>query len=272
MKNCSARMLVFLLALCDTAAGAAATKPMTAQAWLAAVPPLPSTAEEAHAQWTDSGGTLKPGPAFERVSDGIRTQVTVLSRPTQGGGGGTRGSLSAPDQALVAQITVFPSAATVLQNIQATRAAQAALVQKWRAELNALEQHRLQERGALPACHNEAGAPSQLAIRDVERSYAQRKIAIAARYLAQFHGLVTQMKLAVAPRIEHGDAAMAAWAHLHDAGIKAQLAPLARGAATDALQDVGLVQNFIQDTSLLAARPVADRNALERVYAQAAGC
>jgi hypothetical protein len=271
MRGSSARVLVFLFALCDTGAGAAGTKPMTAQAWLAAVPPLPSTAEAAYAQWTDIGGTLKPGPAFEKVSDGIKTQMLVLARPTQAAGG-TGAPLSAHDQALVSQVTVFPSSAIVLQNIQATRTAQAALLQKWHAELNALEQHRLQERSALPACHNEAGAPSQIAIRDVERSYAQRKIAIAARYLAEFQPLVAQMKLAVAPRIEHGDVVMAAWAQLHDMGTKAQLAPFAHGTESDALQDVGLVQNFIQDTSLLAARPVAERRALERVYAQAGGC
>jgi hypothetical protein len=264
-------MLVLLIALGDTSAGGAGTKPMTAQAWLAAVPELPSTAEAAYAQWTDISGTLKPGPAFEKVSDGVKAQVVVLSRPTQAETD-TRGSASAQDRALVAQITVFQATATVLQNIQAARIAQASLVQKWRAELNALEQHRLQERSALPACHNEASAPSQIAIRDVERAYAQRKIAIAARYLAQFQPLVTQLKLAVAPRIEHGDRVMAAWAQLHDAGIKAQLGPAAHGAAADALQDVVSVENFIQDASLLAARPEADRKALERVYAQAGGC
>jgi hypothetical protein len=271
MRASSARILVLCFALCDAAAGAAGTKPTSAQAWLAAVPELPSTAEAAYAQWTDISGTLKPGPAFEKITEGIRTQVQVLSRPTQAEGG-TRSPSSAHDKALVAQVTAFPATATVLQNIQAVRTAQTALVQKWRAELNALEQHRLRERGALPACHNEAGAPSQIAIRDVERAYAQRKIAIAARYLAQFQLLVAQLKGAVAPRIEHGDQVMAAWAQLHDAGIKAQLGPAAHGAAADALQDVLLVESFIQDTSLLAARPEADRKALERVYAQAGGC
>jgi hypothetical protein len=80
------------------------------------------------------------------------------------------------------------------------------------------------------------------------------------------------MKTAVAPRIEHGDSVMAAWAQLHDPGIRAQLAPLAHGAQSDALRDVELVQNYMEDASLLAARAVADLNAMERVYAQAAGC
>jgi hypothetical protein len=269
MRPAPARMLVCLIALCDSAAGAVGTKQMTAQAWLAAVPPLPTAAADAYAQWTDVGGTLKPGPAFQKVSDGIRTEVMALSRPTQPTG---HSGASKHDQALVSQVTVFPSTASVLQNIQAARTAQAALLQKWRAELNALEQHRLQERGALPPCHNEAGAPSQMAIRDVERAYAQQRIAIAGRYLSEFQPLVTQMKTAVAPRIEHGDSVMAAWAQLRDPGIRAELAPVAHGAESDALRDVGSLQIYIEDVSQLAARPVADLNALQRVYVQAAGC
>lgn len=270
MRTGPARMLVFLVALWDVAGGAD-TKPMTAQAWLAAVPSLPSTAEEAYAEWTDVSGALRPGPAFQKVTDGIKTQMLDLSRPYQSTTG-AGGPMSAHDQALVSQVTVFPATVAVLQNIQATRTAQVALMQEWRAELNTLEQRRLRERGALPACHNEAGAPSQIAIRDVERSFAQQRIAVATRYLAQFQPLVAQLKSAVAPRIEHGDSALAAWAQLRNVRIKVELAPVAHGAESDALQDVGLVQNFIEDVSQLAARPVADRRALDRVYAEAGGC
>jgi hypothetical protein len=263
-------MLVLLVALCD-AAGAADTKPMTAQVWLAAVPQLPSTAESAYAEWTDVSGELRPGPAFEKVTAGIKAQTLDLSRPYQSTAG-AGGASSAHDQALVSQITVFPATATVVQNVQATRTAQAALVQKWRAELNTLEQRRLQERSALPACRNEAGAPSQIAIRDVERAFAEQRIAVANRYLAQYQTLVAQLKSAVAPRIEHGDSALAAWSRLRNARLKVELAPAAHGAASDALQDVELVQSFIEEASKLAARPVAERHALERVYAQASGC
>jgi hypothetical protein len=269
MRPAAASMLVCVAALCNLAAGVVGTKPTTAQTWLAAVPKLPTTSEDAYAQWTDVGGTLKPGVAFQKVSDGIKAELLALSRPAPPP---ERGGLSKHDQALVSQITVFPSTASVLQNIQAARTAQAALLQKWHAELNGLEQHRLQDRSALPPCHNEAGAPSQIAIRDVERSYAQQRAAIAAKYLAAFQPLVTQMETAVAPRIEHGDSVLAAWAQLRDTGTKAELAPVAHGVEGDALQDVGSVQSFMEDISQLAARPVADRKALERVYAQASGC
>jgi hypothetical protein len=265
-----APVLICLAALCG-AVEAAAQKPKTAQAWLAVVSPLPATAKAAYSQWIDVGSTLKPGPTAEKVTDGIKAEVMTLARPVQAAGGTGR-PLSAKDQALVDKIFVFPGNSGAQQKIQAARAAQAALEQKWHAELNALEQRRLLERSALPACRNEAGAPSQSAIRDVEQAYAQAKIAIADRYLAQSQPLVEQVLAAVAARIQHGDAVMAAWTQLRNPGMRAQLAPLAGGAESNALLDVELVQSYIQDISKLAARPVADRRALDRVYALAKGC
>jgi hypothetical protein len=80
------------------------------------------------------------------------------------------------------------------------------------------------------------------------------------------------MLAAVAPRITHGDSVMAAWEELQNPSAQAQLAPIARSAETDALHDVEQVQSFIQAISKQAARPVADRKAIGRVYAQAKGC
>jgi hypothetical protein len=243
--------------------------PQNAQAWLSAVPPLPATAEQAYSQWTDFGGSvLRPGPAFQKVTDGLRARQNELSRPFEASGAGGGGS--AHDQALVPQITLSPSTSTVEQAIQAVRKDEAALLQKWRGELGTLEQRRLEERSALPACRN--GPPSQLAIRDVERAYSQQKIAIAARYLTEVQPLVARMSAAIAARVERGDAAMSAWNQLRNQGIKAQLAPAAHGAEIDALQDVESLQNLIKDVSQMAARSEADRKALERVYAQAGGC
>jgi len=263
--------LCVCLAVLATAAWAAGSKSMTAQDWLAAVPPLPATAEDAYAQWVDVSGSLRPGSAFEKVADGIKAQSMALARPTQSGAA-AGGALSAHDQALVASIAAFPDSAVVARNTQAARTAQEALLQKWRAELATLEQHRLLERSALPACRNEAGAPSQLAIRAVELSYARQKLAVAKRYLSLFQPLVAQMKAAVTPRIQHADAAMAAWSQLHNAGAKTQLAATARNAQTDALQDVGAVQEFIEQISQMAAKGVEEKNAMERVYALAQGC
>jgi hypothetical protein len=271
MRKRSGSVLIWAIALWSAAASPALETPSTAKAWLEQVPALPTTAESAYSQWVDVSGTLKPGPAFEKVADGIKSEVLILARPVPAPTE-RQALVSVTDRQLADGITVFAGAATVDQNIQAARTAMMALQQKWGAELGVLERHRLEERSALPACRNEAGAPSQIAIRDVERAYSSRKIEITQRYLAEFDPLVKQLLAAVTPRIEYGDATMRAWARLHNASLKAQLAPVAHGAETDALQDVGAVLDRVQSISKLAARPVADLKALERVYAQAKGC
>jgi hypothetical protein len=275
MRMKPAHLLACAMSLCS-AVGAASpiamsAQAMSAQAWLSRVPPLPATADAAYAQWVDISGGLKPGPASDQVSGGIKAEVLSLSRPVEPPAS-SGGPLSAHDQVLTGKISVFPDTAAVLQRIQAARVVQAALLQKWHAELNALEQQRVKARGALPACHNEAGTPSQASIRDVEQSFSQQKIEIAVRYLAQFQPLLDQLLAAVSPRIAHGDAVMDAWTKLRSQSKKAELAPLAHGSENDALLDVALVQNSIQDVSKLAARSISERNALGRVYANAKGC
>jgi hypothetical protein len=268
MRMQFARVLIIAVAVYGAAAY---SQNLPAQAWLARIPPLPTTAPKAYAQWIDTGSVLKPGPEFEKVREGIKTQSLMLSRPTQPAAGGT-GNLSRKDQALVEKISVFPDTARLLRDIQAARTAQAAISQQWQAELRSLEQSRIRERGALPACHNEAGAPSQAAIRDVELAYAQRKIDIAGRYLEKSQPVVQQLLAAVSPRIEHGDAVMDAWNRLNSPGARAQLAPVAHSAESDALLDVGLVEDLVQEASKQAAKAIADQNAIGRVYAQAKGC
>jgi hypothetical protein len=265
-----ARKLACVLALCS-AGSAASPGPMSAREWLSRVPPLPATADGAYAQWVDISGALKPGLASDQVSDGIKAEVLSLARPVQSPIR-SDGPLSPHDKNLVEKISVFPDTAAVLQKIQAARTTQAQMLQSWRSELNSLEQRRLQARGALPACHNDAGTPSQASIRDVEQSISQQKIEIAVRYLGQFQPLFEQLLAAVSPRIEHGDAAMDAWTKLRNLGKKTELAPVARGSESDALLDVASIQSYIQDVSKQAARPVAERNALARVYAHATGC
>jgi hypothetical protein len=270
MRTKSAQVLACAVVLCSAVA-AASPSSMSAQAWLSRVPPLPATADAAYAQWVDISGGLKPGPASDQVSDGLKAEVLSLSRPVQPPVG-SAGPLSAHDKALLEKVAVFPDTGAVLQKIQAARTAQAALLQKWHAELIALEQRRVQARGALPACHDEASTPSQAAIRDVEQSFSQQKGEIAARYLAQFQPLLEQLLAAVSPRIQHGDTVMDAWTELRNPARKAELAPLAHAAEIDALLDVALIQNSIQDVSKLAAHTISERNALGRVYAHAQGC
>jgi hypothetical protein len=265
-------VLVFAAVLCSAAVVSAAQRVVPAEAWLARLPPLPATAEAAYALWIDASDGLKPGPQLEKVRDGIKSEVLLLSRAVEAPTG-IQGPVSRHDQVLMGRISAFSGTAEVLQNIEAARTAQAALIQKWNAELHALEQRRLNDRGALPACHNEAaGAPSQLAIREVELAYVQQKAALAAHYLEQFQPVQQQMLAAVSPRIRHGDAVMAAWEDLQNPVTQAQVAPVARAAEADALLDVVQVADFIQAVSKQAARPVADRKAVERVYARAKGC
>jgi hypothetical protein len=265
-----ARVLACLGALCS-AVGAASPSPTSAQDWLARVPALPATADAAYTQWVDISGSLKPSPGSDQVTDGIRAEVLSLSRtvPVPSGRGAP---LSEHDKTLLQTITVFPDTVMVLQKVQAARTTQADLLQKWHAELNALEQQRVRARGALPACHDESGTPSQASIRDVELSFSQQKTEIAVRYLAEFQPLVDQLLAAVSPRIEHGDRVMEAWTKLRNPGKKAELAPVAHGSENDALLDVALVQNYIEAVSKLAAHPISERNALSRVYAHAKGC
>jgi hypothetical protein len=244
---------------------------MSAQDWLSRVPPLPATAESAYAQWTDVSGVLTPNALSAKVSDGIKNEVLVLARVMELPASSS-GPLSARDKALAGKITVFPETGAVLQKIQGARTDEAALLQKWHAELNSLEQRRIQARSALPACHNEAGTPSQASIRDVEQTFSKEKVEIALRYLAEFQPRLEQLLAAVSARIAHGDATLSAWNGLGNPFRKAQLAPLARGSEIDALQDVALIQSYIQDISKLAARSISERNALQRVYANVKGC
>lgn len=264
-------MLVCAIALCSAVAFAASSVRMSAQEWLAKVPPLPATAETAYAQWLDVSGGLAPNAAAQKVTDGIKNEALSLARPIEPPTG-QGGPPSARDQALEAKIQVFADTGAVLQKIRAAQTDQAALLQKWHAELNALEQRRVLARSALPACHNETGMPSQAAVRDIELGFSKEKIEIALHYLADFQPRVDKLLAAVSPRIAHGDATLSAWEKLGSPFKRAELAPVARGAESDALGDVALLQSYIQQVSKLAARSISERNALQRVYANAKGC
>lgn len=266
----AAPVLVCAIALCS-AVGAAAPAMGSAQGWLAQVSPLPATAESAYAQWTDVSGGLTPNAASQKVTDGIKAEVLSLARPVEPPKG-PGGPASARDRTLAEKIDVFADTGAVLQKIQAARSDQAALLQKWHAELNSLEQRRIRARSALPACHNETGTPSQASIRDVEGAFSKERIEIALRYLADFQPRLDKLLAALSPRIAHGDAAIAAWNKLGSPFKRAELAHTARSAESDALLDVALIQGYIQEVSKLAARSISERNAQQRVYANAKGC
>ncbi len=81
-----------------------------------------------------------------------------------------------------------------------------------------------------------------------------------------------ELLAAVSPRIAYSDATLRAWNQLSNPFKRAELAPVAHGAESDALLDVALIQSYIQEASKLAARSIAERNAMQRVYANARGC
>jgi hypothetical protein len=270
MRTKLAHVFACAFALCSEA-GTAAPAMLSAQEWLSQVPPLPATADSAYAQWLDVSGGLTPNAASEKVTEGIKAEVLSLARKVEPPAGSGR-ALSARDTALAGKISVFPQTAAVLQKIQAARAEQAAALQKWHADLNSLEQRRIQARSALPACHNEAAVPSQASIRAVESTFAQQKTEIAVRYLAEFQPRLDSLLAAVSPRIAHGDATLSAWNKLSNPFQRAQLAPVAHGAESDALLDVAAIQSYIQEVSKLAARSISERNAMQRVYANPRGC
>lgn len=269
MKSNLSHMLC-AFALCSAVEAAAPTM-LSAQDWLSQVPTLPATAEAAYSQWSDVSGVLTPNATSQKVSAGIKAEVLALARAVEPPPG-VSGGLNAHDKALVEKIAVFADTGGVLQKVKAAQTEQAAQLQKWHAELNSLEQRRVRARGALPACHNEASTPSQASIRDVEQAFAQERVEIAVRYLGDFQPRLEQLLAAVSPQIAHGDATMSAWNKLGNPFKRAELAPLAHGAEIDALQDVALVQGYIQEVSKLAARSISERNALQRVYAEAKGC
>ena len=271
MRTKPAYVLVCAFVLCS-AVGVAAAAGSSAQDWLSRVPPLPATAESAYAQWVDVSGGLTPNAASDKVTESIEAEALSLERAVPMPSSGSHVALSARDRALVEKIDIFSDTGAVQQKVHAIRTEQSALLQKWHAELNSLEQRRIRARGALPACHNDAGTPSQASIRDVEESFSKEKLEIAVRYLAAFQPQLDKLLTAVSPRIAHGDATLSAWNELSNPFKKAQLAPVARGAERDALLDVALIQRYIQDISKLAARSIVERNALQRVYANAKGC
>src|SRR5579872_1865343 len=123
---------VCIAAVCALAHSA--EPPRTAQAWLAALPPLPATAEQAYAQWSDAGGTLTPAPASEKIAAQLRAQILSLARPIISTTTSSR-TVSTHDQALLRQITEFPATAALQRDIQAARRSREVLEQKWHGEL-----------------------------------------------------------------------------------------------------------------------------------------
>jgi len=182
------------------------------------------------------------------------------------------GPISAHDQALVRRIGPYPGTVQVEQDVQKLRSQEIALEQQWNAEAEAIGKQEQAAESALPICHNEAGEPSDIAVREVRLSYASKSIDLANKYLPKFEPLVQQLRATLGQRIDYGDDAMVAWSQIQSPTYKQQMSTAAHGAENTGLGDVGLMESFIKDPSKKAAQAVADKKNIERVYANAKGC
>jgi len=147
-----------------------------------------------------------------------------------------------------------------------------AIEAQWDSEAAPLTAQESAAEQKLPVCPGEASIPSDLDVSKVKLDYADKRVAIAGEYLSKFVPLVEKMKVAVQPEIDFGDDAVAAWSQIQDPALKQQVSDSAHGAEQQGFGDVGTVEGFVKSISEKAAQTVADKNAIQRKYANATGC
>jgi hypothetical protein len=141
-----------------------------------------------------------------------------------------------------------------------------------RKDDQAIDAQEAAARGKLPVCPGEAGEPSSLALRNVARAYVPKHAAVAQTYLAKFAPLIQQMRQTVAPEVSHGDAVFATWNRLENPDLKQRVAASASAAVGNAYTDVTQLAGFVSAPSRQAAQVIANKDAIERLYANASGC
>ena len=127
-------------------------------------------------------------------------------------------------------------------------------------------------RSKLPQCPGPIGGTSEIALRNLARSYYPKHIGLAEQYLAKIGPMAQQLRAVLAPEVANADAAVSAWSQIQNPALKQQLAGSASGIANTGYGDVTYLIAFVSDTSKRAAQAVADKNATERRYAAAKGC
>jgi hypothetical protein len=245
----------------------------TGAAFLARVPGLPANAQAAYAMWNDRNGDLTIGAPFKALEADLQKTMTT-GMPGQDAGAPQMGAaaVSPGDIALTKQIQFYPATVQIMQKTVAIQNASAALQAQWDKDAAALATAEAAERARLAVCHGEAGEPSDLAVKSVALNYAGKAIALADSYLPKFIGLAVQYRQTIAPEVAYGDNAAASWQKISNPGLKAQTVVLARGAESSALNDVARYLAFVEGISKKAARTVAGREGVERLYANAKGC
>jgi hypothetical protein len=143
---------------------------------------------------------------------------------------------------------------------------------EWDKDVAALVPQQEAQFRQLPVCPGEASIPSSQDQEKLELKFADQRISIASKYLAQIVPIVGKERVAVLPPIDFGDDALAAWTKISDPGLKQQVSPSAQGAEQQGLGDVGTVEQLVEQASSKAAHAVADKKAIQKKYANAGGC
>jgi hypothetical protein len=183
-------------------------------------------------------------------------------------------TVSPEDQVQLQKINggVYSGHAQVVESITSIGKESQTIYAQWDAEAAPLVAQETAAEQRLPVCPGEASIPSDLEVSKVKLEYADKKIAIADRYLSKFQPLVDKMKVAVMPEIDFGDDAIAAWTRIQDPGMKQQVSASAHGAEQTGFGDAGTVEGLIKNASEKAAQTVADKKAIQKKYADAKGC
>jgi hypothetical protein len=269
--------LAIILALAPLAVPAA-SKEQTGRAWLSEVPPLPHDANAAFSQWNyQPGGSLTEGSgwqAFDADVKNLAADQAQAAADAPSDFGSARGAMGPGDQqAMATMMAVYGSFGQSQQQLTDWASGpRMQLLKAWDAESQDLDSQQIQERARLPACHNEAGNPSGLALASLAYKYDDQRIQAATKYLGQAIPVLDQLKTIVGRVIDSVDSARAAWAGMQSQGLKQSMAAQASAEQNLSIAQVQSVASFVQELSKRAAQSVARRKDDERNYANAGGC
>jgi len=282
----------------------------TAASLLGQTPGLPANAQAAFAEWVLQDGTLRDGPRYAAFTQSLK-QAALSPLPGQSGNAQSlaaqyatpegqkklaamsldqkialahqmsgqpsgaamaSGPVSQSDIARIKDVQLYPQTGDVRKHLSTINGKMVDLEKKWDADSKKIDDEQNAAYRKLPLCPSEAGEPSGIALRDLYRTYQDKRIALATNYLPKFQPLLTELKAAVAPEIAHGDRAVASWSAISNPGQKSALHGIAQGARNAAIGDAGQPFGLVEQVSKKAATTIADRKQIDITYAHAAGC
>jgi len=183
-------------------------------------------------------------------------------------------AVSPADQALLQKIGngVYSGQQQVMADVLNLQKQINSIESQWDQDVSALAPQEEAQMRALPVCPGEASIPSSQDQEKLELKFADQRISIASRYLAQIVPIVAKARVVVLPQIDFGDDALAAWTKISDPGLNQQVSASAQGAEQQSLSGVGIVEQMIEGVSSKAAHAVMDKKAIQKKYANAGGC